>query len=81
MQYFCSKIYFLFISFGIATYFNFANYDFRSDLKKFQFILRPHMFAPPPFQKFLDTPLNPTRLKPEIGSGSGLKTNFFSENF
>ena len=24
---------------------------------------------------------DPTRLKPEIGSGSGLKTKFFSEKF
>ena len=58
MQYFCCKIYFLFISFGIATYFNFTNYDFRSDLKKFLIYITPtYVRPPPPFQKFLDTPL------------------------
>ena len=46
MQYFCCKIYFLFISFGIATF------------KKIFNLYYADIYLPPtPFQKFLDTPL------------------------
>ena len=66
MQYFCCKIYFLFISFGIATYFNFANYDFRSDLKKIFNLYYAHICLPPPPFKISGYAPVHVKVKPKV---------------